>query len=63
MTIEPLLTPEETAEILKMGVHALAERRRLKKGPDYIRVGGRVRYSPETIRQWLEVNTVSAGAA
>jgi excisionase family DNA binding protein len=56
--IEPLLAPQEVADILGVQVSTLVRWRRLKQGPPYVRVGHRtVRYQPEAIEAWMKART------
>lgn len=56
--IEPLLTPDEVAQMLGMKPSTLVRWRRLKQGPPYVRVGHRtVRYQPEAVRAWMDSRT------
>jgi hypothetical protein len=53
-----LMTTQETADYLsRVGVQTSARTleawRREGKGPDYLRVQGRVRYRPSTVREWI----------
>lgn len=54
-----LMTAQETADYLtRLGVRTsartLGDWRQKGTGPDFIRIEGRrVRYRPETVRQWL----------
>jgi hypothetical protein len=53
-----LLTPQETSQETAIEPTTLAKWRSLKKGPDYIKVGGKVMYTREAIRRFLEARTV-----
>lgn len=54
-----LLTPVETADLLKLSVGHLANLRSQQKGIPYIKVGGNaVRYRLADILDWLDDNTV-----
>jgi predicted DNA-binding transcriptional regulator AlpA len=49
------LTPEDLGNLLQVSVGTIANWRTSKtKGPDFIRIGGLVRYSPEAVNAWLE---------
>jgi len=48
------LTPEDLGEMLQVSVGTIANWRTSKtKGPEFIRIGGLVRYSPEAVSAWL----------
>ena len=49
-----LLTAAETAEFLGLAKKTLAEWRCQRKGPPWIKIGGRVRYAPTQIERWVE---------
>jgi Helix-turn-helix domain len=48
-----LLTTEELAKLLRCQPETLANWRRRKRGPAYVRVAGRVLYDPSDVRRWL----------
>lgn len=56
MTNEKLLTSKETAEIIGTTEVALcvARKRGIEPLIPYIKIGRRVRYSPEAVRRYLE---------
>lgn len=68
MVTDELLTPKQVAvEYPALGtVHALAQRRWMGQGPDYIKTtpskSGRILYRRSAIERWLEERTVSRGA-
>lgn len=49
-----LLTPNETAERLKVSLSWLAKARMRGDGPAYIKVGRAVRYTQAALLQWLK---------
>jgi len=52
------LTPAETASVLRVKKNTLAFWRcKRTDGPPFIKVGSRVLYPIEPLRQWLEANT------
>ena len=55
------LTTEEMATELKRSPATLRRWRRLRIGPPYIRIMGRVIYSRESIDKWLQDQSVQAG--
>ena len=48
------LTHEQAALRLGVGKSTLARMRMQGTGPEYLKIGGRVRYEPEAISAWLE---------
>ena len=58
-----LITTAELAEILKRSPATLMRWRRLRSGPPYLRVQGRVLYSRATINEWLQAQEVSEVSA
>lgn len=55
---EELLKPVDAARLLRVRVDALAKWRHQKRGPAYVKVGGRaVRYRPSDIQAYLAANT------
>lgn len=61
----PSQTPSETAHILggnkPISLKTLQRWRASGVGPDYIRVGGKIRYTSEAIQRYLDQNTVKCG--
>jgi predicted site-specific integrase-resolvase len=53
-----LLTPKEASEILKVSIHTLAKWRSHGQGPDYIKTGKSVKYSRDTVGEWITGKTV-----
>lgn len=49
---------EETAKILGLSVKTLQFWRWTKKGPAYVKVGRKVRYTREAIERYLKKNTI-----
>jgi hypothetical protein len=56
-----LLTPQEASQETTVLPTTLAKWRSLKKGPDYVKVGGKIMYSADAIRKFLEARTVHLG--
>lgn len=56
------LTTNELATELKRAPETLVRWRRLRMGPPYLRIQGRVLYDRESIDKWLQDNSVQAGA-
>lgn len=52
--MERLVAPEDLAELLSVTTGQLAQMRYLGTGPEYVKVGTRVRYSPSDVRTWLD---------
>ena len=55
------MTPAELSEYLggSISVRTMANWRSQCIGPEYVKIGGKVRYKRESIDQWLERNTVN----
>lgn len=51
-------TPDELASILGVTRKTLAEWRRLKKGPDFVRVEKNILYRQKDVEAWMDLNTV-----
>jgi excisionase family DNA binding protein len=51
---EKLMSATEVAEYLGISVNTLYQHRYRGEGPPGYRVGGRIRYRPEDVEQWLE---------
>lgn len=49
-----LMRVDEAARALRMGVSTLNRWRSQGKGPEYVKIGGRVFYRPSAIREFLE---------
>jgi hypothetical protein len=52
--MERLIAPEELAELLSVNIGQLAQMRYLGTGPEYVKVGTRVRYTMTDVRTWLD---------
>ena len=57
------LTTSELALALKRAPETLSRWRRLRIGPPYIRMQGRVLYDRKAVEAWLQAQSVQAGAA
>jgi hypothetical protein len=55
---EQLLNDEQTAAVLGVAPTTLPAWRHYGRGPDYIKVGKLVRYTPSKIRAWLDKQNV-----
>ena len=53
-----LITAEELGLMLDVTPETLREWRRLKQGPDFVRVGKGVMYRESDIKDWLKDNVV-----
>ena len=51
--MERLVAPTDLAEQLSVTVGQLAQMRYLGTGPEYVKVGTRVRYAPSDVQAWL----------
>ena len=51
--MERLVAPADLAEQLSVTVGQLAQMRYLGTGPEYVKVGTRVRYAPSDVQAWL----------
>jgi len=47
------LTPDDLARMWQVSAGTIANWRTNKKGPEFTRIGGLVRYSPEAVSAWL----------
>lgn len=52
--MERLVAPADLAEQLAVTVGQLAQMRYLGTGPEYVKIGTRVRYAPSDVRAWLD---------
>ncbi|SKS09918.1 Helix-turn-helix domain [Mycobacteroides abscessus subsp. massiliense] len=52
-SLEPLGTPVEVAEYLKVSVVTLAQWRQAGRGPQWSKVGRWVRYDWADVREWV----------
>lgn len=57
------LTTAELATELKRSPETLTRWRRLRMGPPYIRMQGRVLYDRNAVEAWLQAQSVEASAA
>lgn len=56
---DDLLTETEAAPILRVSVSWLQKCRGAKRGPRFVRVGGRCLYSRADLKRFIERNTVA----
>jgi excisionase family DNA binding protein len=54
-----LLTPRETARLLKVTVGALRRFRQEQRGPAFTRVGKLIRYRSEDLDRWLSRQVIA----
>jgi Helix-turn-helix domain len=54
--IRPLLTPKDTARLLRVSDSFLAKARMAGDGPPFIKIGRSIRYSEVTLLQWMKMN-------
>lgn len=59
---DPLLHPREAAKELKSAYGTLAIWRHQNRGPNYVKIGGRVYYRRSAIEEYLDARTVKVGA-
>lgn len=57
------LTTNELAIHLKRAPETLVRWRRLRVGPPFIRIQGRVLYDRTAVEKWLQANSTQAGSA
>ncbi len=58
-----LLTPEETAELLRVPVQLLYRWRYERRGPPSFRIGRYVRYRRAEVDRWIDLQASSSGTA
>lgn len=58
-----LATRQEVAEYLKLSPNSLAQMAHEGRGPRYLLVGNRARYSWDDVKVWLESQTVGGPVA
>jgi predicted DNA-binding transcriptional regulator AlpA len=51
---ERLVPPEDLADLLSVSTGQLAQMRYLGTGPQYVKIGTRVRYALSDVRAWLD---------
>ena len=58
-----LLTPDETARLLRLSTRSLANDRCAGRGLSYIKLRGRVRYRREDVMRYIQQSTVEHATA
>ncbi len=56
MSVPQLLTEQELADMFNVSIHKVRNDRRRGGGVPFVRIGGAVRYHPDTIEAFLEAN-------
>ena len=52
--MEHLVAPTDLAQQLSVSVGQLAQMRYLGTGPEFVKIGTRVRYAPSDVQAWLD---------
>jgi hypothetical protein len=58
--MQPLLTQDEVAELLKLSVRTVERLRTSGRGPKFRRILHSIRYRPEDVQSWLASGIVSS---
>ena len=59
--LESLLTEHDVARIVRLSVASIRRRRLLRQAPEWIKIGAAVRYTPESIREFLATRPTGGG--
>ncbi len=59
-TRQPLMSVKDLAELLQVSVKTIYDWRYRGLGPTAIRIGRHVRYEPDEIERWLEIQRMSS---
>jgi len=59
--IETLLNEHDVARITGLSVASVRRWRLLRQGPKYIKIGAAVRYTPESIREFVATRPTGGG--
>jgi len=59
--LESLLNERDVARITGLSVASVRRWRVLRKGPEYIKIGASVRYTPESLAAWLKSRPTGGG--
>lgn len=57
--VDRYLTEKEAAQVMGLSVNTLRNKRHLREGPSYAKLGRAVRYSLSQIMAYMESNTVT----
>ena len=60
-TIESLLNEHDVARVTGLSVASVRRWRLLRQGPKYLKIGAAVRYSPDSIREFLATRPTGGG--
>jgi predicted DNA-binding transcriptional regulator AlpA len=60
LPLEPLLSPEDLSDLLRIPVETLYQWRRQRIGPPAFRVGRHLRYEPAEVRTWIQAQKAEA---
>jgi len=52
-----LLTPQDTADFLRVSLSWLAKARMRGDGPPYVKIGRAIRYPESALQQWMKSQT------
>jgi excisionase family DNA binding protein len=58
-----LLSPQEAAEVLGVSYGTLQNWRSAGRGPDYVKIGAKVKYRPSEIQKFIEIASMRADCA
>jgi hypothetical protein len=53
VTVDPFMTPDDVARIIKRPVSWLAKKRMTGDGPPFLKIGGKIRYRRSGLEAWL----------
>jgi predicted DNA-binding transcriptional regulator AlpA len=60
-SIETLLNERDVAHVTGLSVASVRRWRLLRQGPQYIKIGAAVRYTPESIREFVATRPTGGG--
>ena len=58
--LDPVITPDELAPVMRTSVGALAQDRYRRRGIPWVRYGKRIRYLPVDVARYLAANRMGA---
>lgn len=58
--MNPILTVNDAADILRLNVRTLERWRQTGEGPRYVKMGRRVGYRRNDLEDWLEANVTTS---